>query len=84
MTAAHAQISIPDLRDVLSGQVITPDDASHPTEIRHGGSGAAATHCHASNYAENRCTAEVGTGQEKTPREPDPGHTFGQLPERQR
>ena len=32
MNAAHVQISIPDLRDVLNGQVITPDDASHPTE----------------------------------------------------
>jgi FAD/FMN-containing dehydrogenase len=32
MTAAHARhtpISIPDLRDVLSGQVITPDDAAY-------------------------------------------------------
>jgi len=82
--AAHAPISIPDLRDVLNGKVITPDDASHPTEIPHGGSGAAATHRHASNYTENRCTAEVGTGKRRRPVNPIAGHTFGQLPGRQR
>jgi FAD/FMN-containing dehydrogenase len=29
MTATHAPISIPDLRDVLRGRVITPDDAGY-------------------------------------------------------
>jgi hypothetical protein len=84
MTAAHAQISTPDLRDVLNGQVITPD--THPTRLRSPTEAAVQQRHTAMPATTQRTDAQRRSVPAKRKRAVNPiaGHPFGQLPERQR